>query len=323
MRALICPMAEQIECFLAHKRRLGFTYRNEEWLLGEFDRVAATVDLPGEVLDETLVRRFVTDGTRDSRQHRLTLVRQLARFLAVTDPRTFVPHKRFLGVRRQRPVVRVLSRKEAGRLLNAFDQLTDSSRYLHRGIIHGMLLRVLLLTGLRRGEAIALTVADVDLGEAILSVRQGKFGKSRFVPVAGDLAERLRRYMDLVRPSITDRRSDAPFFPGPNGSCPCTTTSLRDSFHRALEAAGISYGGRGNGPRLHDLRHTFAVLRLLAWYEQGDDLSAKLPMLATYLGHIGLSSTQVYLHMTRDLVGEVTSRFEDRFGNIITADVAT
>jgi len=72
----------------------------------------------------------------------------------------------------------------------------------------------------------------------------------------------------------------------------------------------------------HDLRHTFAVLRLLAWYEQGADLSAKLPLLATYLGHVGLATSQVYLHMTLDLVGEVVRRFEARFGSIITAEVA-
>ena len=81
------------------------------------------------------------------------------------------------------------------------------------------------------------------------------------------------------------------------------------------------HGGRGEGPRLHDLRHSFAVFRLLSWYEQGVDLRAKLPFLATYLGHVGLETSQVYLHMTRDLVGEVTRRLEARFGDIITARV--
>ena len=323
MRVLTSLIAQQIERFLEHKRGLDFAYRNEEWLLGKLDRVVAGGDPSIAVLDEPLVRRFVADGTRGSRQHRLTLVRQLARFLLVEEPRTFVPPRRFLGVGRQRPVVRVLSRQEATRLLNAFDQLTDSSSYPHRGIIHGMLLRILLLTGLRRGEALALKVADVDLDADVLLVRQGKFGKSRFVPVAEDLAERLRGYGELVRPDIADRHSDAPFFPGADGCRPCGAACLRRSFRRALEMAGIAYGGRGEGPRLHDLRHTFAVLRLLIWYEQGADLSAKLPLLATYLGHVGLSSSQVYLHMTGDLVGEVTRRFEDRFGDIITAGVAT
>ena len=98
--------------------------------------------------------------------------------------------------------------------------------------------------------------------------------------------------------------------------------SLYDSFRRTLVSSSIAHGGRGEGPRLHDLRHGFAVLRLLVWYEQGEDLSAKLPLLATYLGHIGLVSSQVYLHMTNDLVGEVTRRYEARFGDLVTAEVS-
>jgi integrase len=87
---------------------------------------------------------------------------------------------------------------------------------------------------------------------------------------------------------------------------------------RARARAGIPYLGCGKGPRLHDLRHTFAVQRLLLWYEQGVDLTAHLPFLATYLGHVGLAGTQRYLRLTEDLVGEVTRRHAARFGHLIT-----
>ena len=112
-----------------------------------------------------------------------------------------------------------------------------------------------------------------------------------------------------------------PFFPSADDRSHCSPSSLYTSFRQALETAGIDHGGRGRGPRLHDLRHTFAVLRLLAWYEGGADLNAKLPLLATYLGHVGMATTQVYLHMTLDLFGEVTRRQLDRFGDLITAEV--
>jgi integrase len=323
MNRFTSPIATQIDRFLAHKRGLGFAYCSEEWLLGEFDRLATEVELSEAVLEEPIIRRFVTDGTRGSRSHRLTLVRQLTRFLAVEEPRTFVPPRRFLGVRRQKPVIRVLTRDEAGRFLEACDTLTDSPLYPCRGLIHGTLLRVLLLTGLRRGEALALKASDVDPDARVITVGCGKFGKSRFVPITEDLAERLRKYEDELRDRVTSRCATDAFFPGPDGHNAGKPVSLYRSFRRALQRAGIAHGGRGEGPRLHDLRHGFAVLRLLTWYEQGADLSAKLPLLATYLGHVGITTSQIYLHMTDDLVGEVTRRYESHFGNVITEEVSS
>lgn len=321
MSAFTSPIAEQLDRFLVHKRGLGFTYRSEEWLLGQLDRVAADAGLTGAVVDQSLVRRFVANGSRGSRSHRLTLVRHVARFLAVEEPRTFIPPTRFIGVRRQRPVIRVLSRDEAGRFLRACDEMNDSTKYPHRGLIHGTLLRLLLLTGLRRGEALALKVSDVDLDAGVIAVRHGKFGKSRFVPVAADLAEQLRTYDREIQARVTGRCPDDAFFPGRDGHTTAHPHALYDSFRRALKCAGIAHGGRGEGPRLHDLRHAFAVLRLLGWYEQDADLSAKLPLLATYLGHIGLATSQVYLHMAADLTGEVVRRYEARFGDLITSEV--
>lgn len=320
MSTFTSSLAPHLSRFLAHKRALGFVYGNEAWLLGELDRLAPN-DSGKAILDEPLVRRFVTEGPRGSRSHRLTLVRQLARFLAIEEPRTFVPPRRFLGVRRNRPAVRVLSREEAGRFLTACGSLTDSARYPHRGLIHGAALRTLLLTGMRRGEALGLTDHDVDLDVGVLSIRNGKFGKSRYVPIADDLVETLRAYQAKLSEYVPTRGEHVPFFPGPDGHRVCRPAGLYWSFREVIDHIGIPHRGRGEGPRLHDLRHTFAVLRLLTWYEQDADLQAKLPLLATYLGHIGVATCQVYLHMTRDLVGEVTRRFEERFGDIITAEV--
>ncbi len=316
-------LGAQLSRFLNYKRGLGFAYRNAEGRLRILDRMASETGVPDSLLDEPLARRFVSEGTRGSRSNRLTLVRQFARFLAPDEPRTFIPPRRFLGVKVRKPVIRVLARDEVQRFLVACDKMTDSNQYPHRGLIHGTLLSLLLMTGLRRGEALALKVADVDLNSGVLSVKRAKFGKSRFVPVAEDVLERLRTYHVELGKRIDGRCSEDAFFPGPNGHVPGKPASLYASFRRTLDASGIDHGGRGKGPRLHDLRHSFALLRLLAWYEQGADLNAKLPLLATYLGHIGLGTTQVYLHMTRDLVGEVSRRFDARFGHIITAEVGT
>jgi integrase len=312
-------LAPQLTRFLAHKRALGFRYQNAPWLLGELDRLAKRVSARKAVLTEDLVRRFLTECSRGSRSHHLTLVRQLARFLAVDDGRTFIPPRRFLGIGKPpKPVLRTLTRDEACRFYDACGELPDRPRSPRRGLIHGTALRALLLTGLRLGEVVALKVGDVDLRAGVVVVRSGKFGKSRFVPLAPDFVCTLRRYRGRLDSQVSDRVPDDFFFPGPDGHTACSGKSLYHSFRCVLPIAGVAHGGRGEGPRLHDLRHSFACLRLLTWYEQGVDLRSRVPLLATYLGHVGLATSQVYLHLTTDLVGEVVSRFAANFGDLIT-----
>lgn len=315
------PLAPALDRFLAYKRSLGLVYRSEEYVLRKLDAVA----VGKTVLDEPLVRRFIAEGRSGaSRLGRLALARQLARFLAIEEPRTFVPPRRFLGAHRyQRPAVRCLSREEAGRFFAVCGGLPDTWCYPHRGLIQGTALRTLLLTGMRRGELLALRQRDVDWEAGVLFVRRGKFGKSRYLPLAGDVVDMLRAYREALRLPASSRTQEAAFFPGPDGRRTGDRTTLYWSFRTVLDRCGIPHGGQGVGPRMHDLRHTFAVLRMLTWYEQGADLHVKLPLLATYLGHVGIESSQVYLHMTYDLVGEVTQRFEARFGDVITIQAAS
>jgi integrase/recombinase XerD len=306
-------LGAQIERFLAHKRAAGFAYIREEAFLKEFARFAYSRQ--ATYLSEELAREYLSRWT--SRSHRLTLIRVLGRYLAIDEPRTFVPPPRFLGIRRRRPVIRTLSREEAARFLAACDVLPQVRAH-PIGLVHGMALRVLLLTGLRRGELLRLCDEAVDLSGGILTVRHSKFGKSRYVPFAPDLAERLRLYREAVSRAIGPLQPTSPFFPRPGGQRPVARKTLYRSFRKTLQLAGILHLGRGQGPRLHDLRHSFAGLRLLRWYETGADLRVKLPLLATYLGHIGLTSSQVYLHLTEDFASQLTRRQIERFGEMIT-----
>ncbi len=314
MSSFTSSIGPQIERFLAHKRALGFSYHREQAFLYELDRFA--VREQSDFVSESLVRIYLSTFSQRARPPRLTLIHQLARFLVFEEPRTFIPSTRFLGIRRQRPVIRVLSRAEASRFLDACDHLPLTSSFVRR-VVHGTALRLLLLTGLRRGEALSLKNQDVDLDQSTLHVH-GKFGKTRIVPIASDLTQRLREYRKSVTAELKHHGPNDAFFPCADGQRPTPCKSLYKSFRCVLRTAGIEHGGRGTGPRLHDLRHGFAVLRLLSWYESDADLGAKLPLLATYLGHIGMATSQVYLHMTRDLVGEVIRREMDRFGSLIT-----
>ena len=154
MRAFTSCFGSWIEKFLAHKRALGFTYGREEGFLSEFDKFAASRQ--EDILTEALVRDFLSRLGLGSRPNHLIVLRQLARFVVLDEPRTFVPPTRFLRSRLRHSGFRVLSRREAEQFLKACDTLPDRMSF-PRGLVHATGLRVLLLTGLRRGELLALT----------------------------------------------------------------------------------------------------------------------------------------------------------------------
>jgi len=134
--------------------------------------------------------------------------------------------------------------------------------------------------------------------------------------MAPDLTERMRACKDSIQKRLGSRSHDEPFFAGPTGK-PVSGSALVASFREVVGQAGIAQAGGVNRPRLHDLRGTFAVHRLLLWYERNADLMAKLPLLSTYLGHVGLGSSQHYLQLTKDMVGEITRRHQACFGYLI------
>ena len=160
-----------------------------------------------------------------------------------------------------------------------------------------------------------LTHADVNFDAGTLHIRHTKFNKSRVIPLAPDLVRRLAGYRTLAMEHFGSQLPQAPFFRSPRGGR-YSIIALRAAFHETLKAAGIDHAAGGR-IRLHDLRHSFAVVRLLLWCEQNVDLAAKLPLLATYLGHVGLASSQRYLQLTQDLMGEITRRHHARFGYLI------
>jgi integrase len=123
---------------------------------------------------------------------------------------------------------------------------------------------------------------------------------------------RLRNYAALFE----NRPPDAVFFPRPNGGT-YSLEAVYGLFRKLLLQCGIPHAGRGKGPRVHDFRHGFAVRTLRRWYRNGEDLNAKLPLLATYLGHQHLSGTQRYLHLTAELFPEITARADALFGEVI------
>lgn len=164
--------------------------------------------------------------------------------------------------------------------------------------------------GLRIGEALALTLADVDLGEGILCVCESKFYKTRLVPIGQDLVRILSRHT-MRRRGADQLEPGSLLFLTRQGNA-VTHQHAETTFCRLRVKANVVCDGAGrrHQPRLHDLRHSFAVHRLISWYRDGADVQRLLPKLATYLGHINISGTQRYLTLTPDLLREAGMRFE-------------
>lgn len=315
------PLAAVFVRFLETKRAAGYHYSREAWTLGALDRFLVPVLSPGDpILTLDIARAFVAKRGVESettRAHRLTLVREVCRFLALEESRTAVVPPRWLGIHRRPFVPRVLTQEEGRRFLHACGTLATQPGSPIRNIVLGTALVLLYLTGLRAGELLRLTEADVDVADAVVRVRDTKFGKSRLVPIAADLTTRLRDCQRAVATRFRGRASDAPFFPAPSGQA-YSLTALRAAFHQVLAKAEIPRRLAGRALRLHDLRHSFAVLRVLLWYRQQSDLGVSLPSLATYLGHVGIASSQRYLQLTEEFVTEITRRHAARFGHLIT-----
>jgi integrase/recombinase XerD len=203
----------------------------------------------------------------------------------------------------------IYSREELSRLLKGALMYQKNRGRLEPFVIRSLLL-FLYGTGLRVRESLALTQADVDLAAGVVTVRESKFFKSRLVPLGTQLLKGLVTYATQRKVAGHSEGGGTPFFITRNGG-PINMSTLQGNFRRIRRHVGIHRNdGATYQPRIHDLRHTFAVHRLVAWYREGAEVQHLLPHLSVYLGHAYLAATSVYLSMTPELLAEASKRFE-------------
>ena len=301
-------LAACIQAYVAFKRSLGMRFRSEAAELRAFGRTMGDLDIADVTPDA--VRTFLAGPgpvTAFWRQQWIILRSfyrfALSRGFAATSPVPVTP-PRFPP-----PLTPyIYSVEELTRLLAATDTLTEPRCPL-RALTVRTLLLLLYGTGMRIGEALSLTVHDVDVGDGLVTVRDTKFFKTRLVPTGPRLTQALTAYVARRRHLPLPTGDASAFFATRTGHPVCYADANR-LFGRARRRAGIRReGGARYQPRLHDLRHTAAVHRLIAWYQAGADVQSLLPHLATYLGHVDIASTQRYLSMTPALLHEASQRF--------------
>ena len=315
-RRFFGPMAADLEAFLAFKRASGRRYDRAAFRLRSLDRFLAqharrngTIDL-ASALPIWLGRRG-SAGTPSTIRMEFSVARQFCLFLRRRDPECFVPSSDLAPPKCGRFLPYIFSVKEIRRLVRGTRTLKicrSSPCPTFRSIAYRTLILVLFCTGLRLGEAVRLRLEDVDLRRHTFFIRDSK-GRSRWVPFHAALGRHLRDYL-RVRSSIAI--SNAPFFVKSTGAAYVYVSSAGITLRHLFRRLELKPSRGRRGPRVHDLRHSFAVHRLTRWYHDGIDLHARLPWLSAYMGHDDLLGTQRYLTATPELFALASRRFAGR-----------
>lgn len=299
--------------FIEHKRAVGRKYHSEEAELRLLVRFAR--DHGADRIDQltpALVDDFLASRPRArprSFNHLLGVVRGMLQWAVTSE---LIPASPVTARRRHAgsaPVPFLFDQAQARRLLDAAGALPDNSRAAHRGQTYRTIFALCYGLGLRAGEACGLRLGDVDPDRQLLVVRGGKFGKSRLVPHGPRIGELVARQAAQRRASGTELDAAAPLFTF-NGRTPVNPCTASQVFHHLVLALGLTVPDGVSPPRLHCLRHSFAVACLLRWYQDGADPAGQLFRLSTFMGHVSPVSTAVYMTITDELKDEASHRFE-------------
>ena len=243
---------------------------------------------------------------------RLMIIRGFARYRVGADPRTEIPPVGLLKFRSRRARPYLYSEDEIQRLLEA--ALKMESPHKLQPHTYYCLFGLLAVSGMRLGEAINLQPQDVDWSEGVLTIRGAKFGKSRLVPLHPSTLAVLRDYATL-RDKIFAGRNVSTFLVTSRGT-KLEKTNLSRVFRELSRQITIRKPGERHGPRLHDFRHRFAIETLLRWYRNGEQVSRRMPVLSTYLGHVNVSGTYWYLGSTPELITAASKLIETRWKGV-------
>jgi len=299
-----------LQDYLSVRRSLGFKLEREGSLLPAF---VTFLDKSGSpVITSALALAWAKQPAAATTYWwaaRLRMVRTLARYAHTIDPRTEVPPEYTLPRSRPRLQPYIYSDTEVAALMAATRRISDPFRAHTYRTLFGLLAS----TGIRVGEAINLDRTDLDRQEGVITVRDGKFGKSREVPLHSTTVEAIEDYAKHRNRCLSGPESSA-FFLSLAGSR-LFYQNVHLTFLRLVRWAGLS-DRKPHRPRIHDFRHTFAVRTITDAYRAGLDVERQLPALSTYLGHVNPSSTYWYLSAVPELLGAAAGRLEASLGEL-------
>ena len=311
-------LARAINRFIAHKRTLGHRFRLEAWLLPKLlHHVERTHcrDLHAQCFDGWLTS--LKDRHPNTRRVYYQIVHRFCRYRRRSDPDCFLPSAD--GAAKHQPYVTpvIVEPGQIAHMIARASQLPRTSASPLRGPALRLAIVLLYTCGLRLGELLRLTMGDIEEQSTVLRIRESKFHKSRLVPLSGSTTRELQAYLRQRRKGFAVGPSTPLLCNRQGGQLhPYSHPGLQVAINRLFETASVQ-DERGRRPRIHDLRHSFAVQALLRWYRDGADVQSSLPKLALYMGHVSIESSAYYLHWVPALQRLASHRFEQRFGYLV------
>ncbi len=318
-------LQSQVEKFLAERLRLGFSDRNAGYALRSFARYVQATGHRGPLTVEVMAvwARRDSHGSGDPHTwaRRLKTLRTFLRWLQQFEPRTEVPDDAIFGRLPARQAPHIYSEQEIVDLLAGAKRLGPAAGL--RGAVFETLFGLIASTGLRIGETLSLRNRDVDLRAGMLSIHQAKFGKSRQVPMHPSTVDALRRYRRARDRTGESAAEEAPFFIGTRGrrrGLPLGDRQVHRVFGELRRQLGWRNRGTHHAPRIHDLRHTFVVRRIVQWQTAGVDIDQAMLSLSTYVGHAMVTNTYWYLSAVPELMALAAGRFESFMSHVEAQD---
>jgi integrase len=299
-----------ITAYLALKKALGRRFANETAVLAHLDRfLVARRPKPSALAPDGFAAWSITLAhlTPTVRRGRMRIVRNLCLYLRRTDHGCFVPDPSGFPAPHSPKRPYIFTKEQIVRLLHAAADLRPASASPLRADVYRLAIVLLYTAGLRRGELVRLVLSDYDAAERALLVRASKFHKSRLVALSLDGAREMDRYLRARR--RFSHHADAPLlFSSCRGLRPYAGESIGMGLRNLFRQADVRTA-EGRTPRVHDLRHTYAVHALLRWYHAGVDVQSKLAVLATAMGHVSVASTAYYLALIEPIAEAASVRF--------------
>jgi len=298
-----------VDDYLRLRRALGFKLKEEERLLGQLVGYLEDAGATTVTSDLAIGWARLPVGVHPNHwSKRLRVARGFAAYVQTLDPATEIPPPDIFPHRRQRATPYLFSQQDICRLLAEARRL----RHPIRAASYEALFGLLAVSGMRIGEAVALEREDVDLDTGLITIRKAKGDRARLVPLHLTATEALRRYAS-ERDRLCPRARSRAFFLSSAGT-PVHPNALRQTFREIMTRIGVRT--EAVQPRVHDLRHRFAVQTLIDWHRSDVNIDERIPALSTYLGHVSPADTYWYLSASPELMALAADRLADRFGGM-------
>lgn len=302
--------------YIKYKQSLGYKMEEVDERLRRFDRLTIDRRETEVGITKELAEAWSTPYPLESdntRYGRISMLRGFSSYLQLLGYASYIPR---LPKHKNVFVPHIYTRQEMAAIFRECDKLKVARRYMYSvRCTMPCLVRMLYGTGIRIGEALKLIHGDVDLTHGVLKLRECKNGQDRIVPMSLSLREICKDWVAYKEGLGLSVDAKAPFFTSSDGQT-FSISAVYETFRTVLQRAGIGHGGRGIGPRLHDLRHTFCVNALVKLTEAGQDLYCSLPVLMTYVGHQSLEATNRYVRLTQEMYPHLLLKMDEAYKSV-------